>query len=110
MFIINKEYILKKLRENRDFFDKHEVKRIGIFGSYAKDEATEESDIDIIVEMNITKDIYFNYCYVLYFLEDLFNKKIDLVNATNNINYKVPQVKEHFEKVRKDILESALYA
>lgn len=61
--------------------------------------------------MNITKDIYFNYCYVLYFLEEIFNKKIDLVNATNDtLNYKVPQVKEHFEKVRKDILESVLYA
>ena len=44
-------------------------------------------------------------------MEELFNKKIDLVNATNDtLNYKVPQVKEHFEKVREEIMESVLYA
>lgn len=108
---MDKEYILEKLRENKEYFDKYEVVKIGLFGSYLSGEATEESDIDILIKMKETENNYFNYCYVLYFLEELFNKKIDLINATNNtLNYKVPQVKEHFEKIRKDILESVLYA
>ena len=108
---MDKEYILGKLRENREYFSKYGVTKNGLFGSYVSGEVTEESDTDILIKMEENQNNYFNYCYVLYFLEDLFNKKIDLVNATNDIlNYKVPQVKEHFEKVRKEILESVLYA
>lgn len=107
---MDKEYILEKLRENKEYFDKYGVVKIGLFGSYLSVEATEESDIDILIKMKETENNYFNYCYVLYFLEELFNKKIDLINATNDtLNYKVPQIKEHFKKVRKEILESVLY-
>lgn len=47
---MNKEYILKKLAE----IDKSEFgfKKIGLFGSYSRDEQTEDSDIDIFVEMD----------------------------------------------------------
>lgn len=108
---MNKEYILEKLRENKEYFKKYGVVKIGLFGSYVYGQETEESDIDILIKMESEKNNYFNYCYVLYFLEELFNKKIDLVNATDEkLNYKVPQVREHFEKVRQEILGSVLYA
>ena len=51
---MNKEIILNCLKNNlQQFKEKYNIEQIGLFGSYARDEATEESDIDIFV-----KDIY----------------------------------------------------
>ena len=49
--MLDKKYILKKLAE----IDKDEFgfKSIGLFGSFSRDEQTPESDIDILVEMDI---------------------------------------------------------
>ena len=53
------------------------VKKIGIFGSYAKGKQKKSSDIDILVEF---KSVDFNkYLYVLNLLKKLFKKKIDLI-------------------------------
>ena len=82
---MDKEYILEKLRENKEYFSKYGVVKIGLFGSYVSGEVTEESDIDILIKMEENQNNYFNYCYVLYFLEDLFNKKVDLVGTYRRV-------------------------
>jgi hypothetical protein len=107
---MDRDYILCKLKENEDFFKSHGVLRIGLFGSYAKGEQNEESDIDILVELkneNITRNFY----EILFFLENLFEQKIDLIHFSKEKPvYNLKTSKEHFEKVREDILESVIYA
>ena len=58
--------------------EQYAVKTLGVFGSYARREATESSDIDVLVEFEgaLTFDKYMN---LKFFLEDLFVKKVDLV-------------------------------
>jgi len=53
------------------------VKRIGLFGSYARNEAGVDSDIDISVVLN-NENISDNYFGVLHYLEDHLEQKIDL--------------------------------
>ncbi len=49
---IDKTNILNYLKEHySEFKNKYNVEKIGLFGSYARDEATENSDIDIFVKM-----------------------------------------------------------
>ena len=49
---MNKTNILNYLKEHhQEFQDKYNIEEIGLFGSYARDEATENSDIDIFVKM-----------------------------------------------------------
>ncbi len=54
------------------------VKRMGIFGSFAKGEGREESDIDILVEFEKTVD-FFEFLDLKEFLENLFHREVDLV-------------------------------
>ena len=53
------------------------IKSLSLFGSVARNEATQESDLDFIVNFDgiITFDRYMD---LKIFLEDLFGKKIDL--------------------------------
>ncbi len=72
--------ILISLQNNIDKINKYGVKRIGLFGSYLRNEANEDSDIDILVEFNKDAKTFDNYMDLKFFLEKLFqNKKIDLV-------------------------------
>lgn len=53
------------------------VKKIALFGSYSKNEQTENSDIDLYVEMQISD---YSLLMNLYsFLESKLNAKIDLI-------------------------------
>ncbi|MCD6485170.1 MAG: nucleotidyltransferase family protein [Candidatus Odinarchaeota archaeon] len=71
--------ILKKLKENREKIRKFGVKRIGLFGSYIRNEQKKESDIDVLVEFEKGKKTFDNYMDLKFFLEDLFQCKVDLV-------------------------------
>ncbi|MEK6913050.1 MAG: nucleotidyltransferase family protein [Nanoarchaeota archaeon] len=57
---------------------KNNVKKAGIFGSYARGEQTEKSDIDLLIEP--PKDIGFGFVKIQIELQDKLNKKIDLVS------------------------------
>ena len=54
------------------------IKKIGVFGSYARGEETRESDVDILVEFHETPDL-FKFFSLEEYLEKLLNKKIDMV-------------------------------
>lgn len=72
-----KEEILNLLSNERESIRKFGVKELGIFGSFARNEQRPDSDVDVLVEMEWnTFDAYMN---LLFFLEDLFGRKVDLV-------------------------------
>jgi len=55
------------------------VKRIGLFGSFARGEQKESSDIDVLVEFE--KPTFRNFMDLSFYLEDLFGRKVDLVTV-----------------------------
>ena len=55
------------------------VKKIGIFGSFAKSTQSNKSDIDILVEFQKGKKMFDNYMELKFYLERLFHQKVDLV-------------------------------
>ena len=58
----------------------YQIKQLGLFGSYVRDEATENSDIDILVEFN--SDLNFGlitYCQLEDLLSETLGKQVDLV-------------------------------
>lgn len=58
--------------------ERFSVKRLALFGSVARDDASEESDVDVLVEFEgpSTFDGYFG---LKFYLEDLFGRDVDLV-------------------------------
>ena len=56
---------------------KYPISRLGVFGSFARGDATETSDIDIAVE--ITGPMGLNFVAMANEIEDLFGTKVDVV-------------------------------
>jgi len=71
--------IFKILEENKDILRGFGVRKLGLFGSFARDDATPESDIDFIVKFEVKS--FDAYVKLKYFLEDLFCRKVDLVTT-----------------------------
>ena len=78
--MINRSVILQFLRINKVLFkEKYNVEKIGIFGSYSREEQTENSDIDIIVEFaENTQDLFDKKYDLREYLKTAFKKNIDL--------------------------------
>ena len=70
------EAILKAHR--RELEEKFGVKEIGIFGSYVRGEATEKSDVDILVDFYEVPSLL-GFIELEEYLEDLLGIKVDLV-------------------------------
>lgn len=76
--MITKNEILTKLTELKPLlYKEYAVKEIGLFGSYSDNSFTEESDIDILVELE--RPIGWRFFTLELYLENIFQKKIDLV-------------------------------
>ncbi|MBI5700233.1 nucleotidyltransferase family protein [Candidatus Saganbacteria bacterium] len=71
-----KDFTLKIL-SNKAAVKGYGVKKIGLFGSYIKNEATKDSDVDVLVEFNAKT--FDNYMGLKLLLESLFKTKVDLV-------------------------------
>jgi len=97
--MLSSDKILKIINENKDNIKKFGVKSIGLFGSYAINKQKKESDIDLLVEFIKGKKTFDNYMDLKFYLENLFDCKVDLV------------VKESLKvDLKPNILKSVKYA
>ena len=91
--------ILRKLQKYRyENATTYGIRKIGIFGSYARGEAKENSDIDICIVMD--RPDLFRMVHIREDLQRLFDRSIDLVRIRERMN---PYLKRRIE-------EEALYA
>lgn len=75
---LTKEDILEFLRKNKDFLKKEfDIDNIMLFGSFARDEETKDSDIDILIESEIQS--FDKYIELTFFLEDKLHRKVDVI-------------------------------
>ncbi len=61
-----------------------------LFGSYSKDLENENSDIDLLVELDYSQPIGLEFIQMQLDLQELFSKKVDLVSARGLSKYIKP--------------------
>jgi len=84
------------LRSNKnELTSKYPIKSLGIFGSHAYNSATEDSDVDILVEFN--GPIGLDFVLLADELEFLLSKKVDLVS----VNALKPNM---YESIKTDLI------
>ncbi|WP_407283210.1 nucleotidyltransferase family protein [Methanolobus sp. WCC1] len=74
---------LKLLKEHENVIkERFFVEKIGIFGSFARGEAQDKSDVDVLVEFAEGKKTFDNFMELKFYLEELFGRDVDLVIET----------------------------
>ncbi len=78
---MNRDEVLKMLRAHKPTLaERFGVTDIALFGSFARDEATDRSDVDILVGFHAPPN-WQSYFGAQFYLEDLLGRPVDL--ATN---------------------------
>ncbi|RLG15652.1 MAG: nucleotidyltransferase [Candidatus Nanohalarchaeota archaeon] len=77
--VLTKDFILKKLKENKEEVRVFGVKKLVLFGSYAYGEQKRGSDIDFLVEYRRGRGLFRDSSGLMNFLNDLFDCDVDLV-------------------------------
>ena len=88
-----KDYILATIKTNKSGFSKFGIKDIGLFGSYARGEQSDKSDIDILIDFEPDKESYDNYMAVYDLVEMLFkNERVEIVTKNGLSPYIGPTI------------------
>ncbi|MBK9225105.1 MAG: nucleotidyltransferase domain-containing protein [Flavobacterium sp.] len=74
----------------KDFFSKQPVLKAYLFGSYVRGDETENSDLDLLVELDYTQPIGLEFIQMQLDLQQLLSKKVDLVSARGLSKYIKP--------------------
>lgn len=92
-----KKEIIRMLGSKLPYLRSHYgLKRIGLFGSYAKSRQKKGSDIDIFVEFE--KPVDFEYFELIRYLEKALGKKIDIVTSGGLRGIRLRQVANSISK------------
>ena len=92
MPVLAKEQIFALLQEQQAELRRLGVKRCGLFGSFVRETANEQSDVDILVEFEPDQKTFDNYMQLAFFLEDLFGRRVDLVTTESLSPYIGPHI------------------
>ena len=92
---LSSKEIFEVLRRNSELLRKYRVKKIGLFGSHIRNEASSKSDIDLLVDFE--EKTFDNYIELTFELEKLFNRKIDLLTEKGISPYILPYIKNEIQ-------------
>ena len=98
---MTQEEILQILRENYAYLaSEYGMKRLGLFGSYAKGTPAESSDVDLVVEFE--RPIGFRFAEFAEYLEMLLGKKVDILTPAGIQGIRI-------ERIARSIEENTVY-
>jgi len=89
---LTEELIFSILRQHIDILRKLSVRKIGLFGSFVRGEQRRRSDIDFLVEFE--KPTFDNFMDLVFSLEKLLGKKVDIVTQGSLSPYIRPYVEK----------------
>jgi uncharacterized protein len=99
--MLTKEKVIELLRAKHPLLaTKFGVSKIGLFGSFAKGQPDETSDIDIVVEFD--RPIGFQFIELVGYLENLLGRKVDVLTPAGIQGIRI-------ERIAKSIAESTVY-
>ena len=77
--ISTKDHVLAVIGDIEDRIKAFGVRKLGLFGSFARQEQDPESDIDFLVEFEKDKKTFDNFINLSFLLEDALARRVELV-------------------------------
>lgn len=96
---LSRDQIFSELRDKRSRLQAFGVERIGLFGSFKRGTQTDTSDIDFLVEFMDEKKTFDNFMNLAQFLEELFERKVELITPESLSPYLGPNILKEVEYV-----------
>jgi len=95
----DKQQVHELIRTQKTAIQQLGAERLGLFGSFARGEQKETSDIDIVVEFKDGMKTYRNLLNLADLLEELLQKKVDLLTWEGMASFVQREAKKDLEYV-----------
>jgi len=95
----SKAEVVERLRENESKFRRLGVRRIGLFGSFVRDEATPSSDVDVLVEFEPDQKTFDRFMLLSSLLEEILERSVEVVTTEALSPHVGPRILETVEYV-----------
>ncbi|KAA0990332.1 nucleotidyltransferase family protein [Dyadobacter aurulentus] len=99
MAVQNKQEVLQLIQHHKPAIQRLGAERLGLFGSFVREEQKDESDVDLVVEFIEGKKTFRNFMNLADYLEAIFNRKVELVTWQSLASFVQRNVKEEIEYV-----------
>ena len=90
------------LAEHQEQINSFGVKKLGLFGSFVRGEQHAASDVDILVEFEPDEKTFDNFMQLCFFLEELLQRRVELVTLESLSPYIGPHIMDEVEYVVLD--------
>jgi uncharacterized protein len=94
--------IRNRLRQHKDQLHSLGVEKLGLFGSFARDEQKPESDIDILVRFRPGEKNFDKFMELSFLLEDVLQRRVELVTTEGLSPYLGPRILKEVQDVAFD--------
>ncbi len=95
-----KQDVLAIIEKNQAQIRAFGVRKLGLFGSYVREQQSAESDVDLLVEFEQRKKTFDNFMQLSFFLEKLLQRRVELVTKEALSPYIGPRIIEEIEYAR----------
>jgi predicted nucleotidyltransferase len=102
MPVATKQELLDRLRSQHQRLRELGLRRYGLFGSFVRDEAKADSDVDLLVEFNPAEKTFDNFMELAFFLEDLLGRRVEIVTPEYLSPYIGPHILQEVEYAALD--------
>ncbi|PDV99384.1 nucleotidyltransferase family protein [Candidatus Viridilinea mediisalina] len=99
MPVSSKQEILTLLSAHAARIQQYGVTKYGLFGSFVRDDAHVDSDVDILVEFDPPQKTFDNFIQLAFFLEELLGCQVDLITTDALSPYIGPRILQEVEYV-----------
>ena len=99
MAVANKQQVIRLLKAHQQELLRWGVHRCGLFGSFVRDEAGKDSDVDLLVEFEPQQKNFDTFMGLCFFLEEIFEREVDLVTTESLSPYIGPHILKEVEYV-----------
>jgi uncharacterized protein len=82
-----------------DYFQNKPVLKAYLFGSYVRGEANEQSDVDILIELDYSQSIGLAFVEMQLDLQDMLSRKVDLVSERGLSKFVKPFIEQEKELI-----------
>jgi predicted nucleotidyltransferase len=97
--VSTKAEVLEALEKNKAKLNAFGVRQCSLFGSFFHDQATTKSDVDLLVDFEPGKKTFTNFSNLVFFLEELFGRRVEVVTKESLSPYIGPHILREVEHV-----------
>jgi len=101
--VATKQEIFCRVQAHREAIRSLGVERLGLFGSFVRGEQGSQSDVDLLVRFRPEEKTFDNFMELAFLLEDLLQRRVELVTTEGLSPYLGPHILEEVQDVALDL-------